>query len=271
MKNLILVFISATTLLINGLFGQVIDPPTKIITIAHRGGITPGIPENTFAAFQSSIKAGVDVIEVDLRATKDGQIVILHDETVDRTTNGQGQVTDFTLNALKKLDAGNGQEIPTFSELLGLISGSGLQLLLDIKISQNLDKKSVIRLIEQQSMISDVIVGVRSVNDLIEFHQLNPNLTTLGFIPDIGLLDAFFENGVDIIRLWPDWIMTHPDIAQTIVKRGLPVWTTAGKMPKDAILTLIDKGVTGIIHDDPKMLRSIRRLTKYQQEDDKKD
>ena len=84
-------------------------PEWAVVNVAHRGGIVPGYPENTLAAFRRSISIGVDAIEIDLRGTRDGDIVILHDETLDETTDGTGKVTDYTLDELKKLDAGGGE------------------------------------------------------------------------------------------------------------------------------------------------------------------
>jgi len=78
----------------------------KVVNIAHRGGIIEGYPENTLAAFRRAIISGTEVVEIDIRGTKDGEVVILHDETLDRTTNGKGSVTNYTLEELKEFDAG---------------------------------------------------------------------------------------------------------------------------------------------------------------------
>jgi glycerophosphoryl diester phosphodiesterase len=101
----------------------------SIIFIAHRGGITPEVPENSLSAFQNAIDNGAHAIEVDLRISKDGEIVIMHDETVDRTTNGHGRVTDQTILELKKLDLGNDERIPTYEETLQLVSGTGVDII----------------------------------------------------------------------------------------------------------------------------------------------
>ncbi|MBW7453383.1 hypothetical protein K0U00_04960 [Paenibacillus sepulcri] len=71
-------------------------PDAELTLINHRG-LSPNMPENTLVAFRNSVAMGVDVIEIDLRPTKDGEIVILHDDTVDRSTNGTGAVKDLTL------------------------------------------------------------------------------------------------------------------------------------------------------------------------------
>lgn len=100
--------------------------------IGHRGNVQY-VPENTIPAFQKAIELGVDLIEIDIRETKDGHLVIMHDPSVDRTTNGTGNVIDLTLEEIKKLDAGSwfspefkGIQIPTFEEALETMKGKAL-------------------------------------------------------------------------------------------------------------------------------------------------
>lgn len=82
------------------------DPAWEVVTVAHRF-LSAGFPENTLAAFKSAITHGVQAIELDLRGTADGEVVVLHDATVDRTTNGRGNVTGMTLHEVRALDAGS--------------------------------------------------------------------------------------------------------------------------------------------------------------------
>jgi glycerophosphoryl diester phosphodiesterase len=86
-----------------------------ILKIAHRGGAGYA-PENTFLAFDNAIKLGVDMLECDVRLCKTGELILMHDKDIERTTNGKGKVARLTLQELKKLDAGSGQEIPTLAE-----------------------------------------------------------------------------------------------------------------------------------------------------------
>ena len=99
------------------------------MVIAHRGASSYA-PENTLAAFDLAIQMGVGHLELDVHAARDGHVVVIHDETVDRTTNGSGPVTSHALAALKRLDAGSwfggtfaGQRIPTFEEVLERYQG----------------------------------------------------------------------------------------------------------------------------------------------------
>ena len=92
----------------------------NIFVAAHRG-FCGKYPENTMLAFRKAIELGVDQIETDVRITKDDELVLIHDATLDRTTNGTGKVCDYTLAELKELDAGCGERIPTLRELLDLV------------------------------------------------------------------------------------------------------------------------------------------------------
>ena len=90
------------------------------IKIAHRGA-SGYEPENTLRSFQKAIELGVDVIEFDVHICKTGEVVVIHDDSVDRTTNGKGKIVDKTLGELKILDAGKGEKIPMLEEALDLI------------------------------------------------------------------------------------------------------------------------------------------------------
>ncbi len=103
-----------------------------MLIIAHRGG-PDRAPENTLAAFRIAIGLGVDGVELDCQRSKDGALVVIHDETVDRTTNGKGLVGELTLAELRALDAGEGEPIPTFEEVLVLAKDGGVQLVAEIK------------------------------------------------------------------------------------------------------------------------------------------
>jgi glycerophosphoryl diester phosphodiesterase len=232
-------------------------PEWEIAFVAHRGGIVPGFPENTLRAYRQAIKCGARAIEIDLRGTGDGEIVIMHDETVDRTTNGRGKTTDLTLAELRRLDAGRGERIPTYKEVLQLVAGTGVTLLLDIKESPGLDKARVVRLTEKHHAVLNVIVGPRNLEDLGAFRALNPNLRTLGFIRGTDDIEPFVRAGVDIIRLWPQWIYADPTLIGKIHSLGKPVWTTAGDAPRDELEKLIRLGVNGILSDFPEIMNSL--------------
>ena len=93
--------------------------------IAHRGA-SAHAPENTLAAFQLALEQGADGIELDVMLSKDGQLIVIHDDKVDRTTNGTGKVADMYLSELKVLDAGQGESLPTLPEVFDRFGGKFL-------------------------------------------------------------------------------------------------------------------------------------------------
>lgn len=120
---------------------------TRPLIIAHRGA-SARAPENTLAAFAAAIALGADGIELDVQMTRDGQVVVIHDETVGRTTDGRGRVSDLTLNELRRLDAGSwfnrvyprraraeyvGLKVPTLDEVLCLVRPTPLILCVELK------------------------------------------------------------------------------------------------------------------------------------------
>jgi glycerophosphoryl diester phosphodiesterase len=233
-------------------------PRWSVAFIAHRG-LAPGYPENTLAAYREAIKLGAEALEIDLRGTKDGEVVILHDETLERTTDGTGKVTDKTLAELKRLDAGKGERIPTYEEVLQLVNGTGVKILLDIKESPVLDKKRIVDLTEKHNAVLNVIVGPRNLADLRTFRSLNPNLRTLGFIAKTDDIEPFAQAGVDIIRLWPKWIYAEPHLVAKVHGLGRPVWTTANDAPREELEKLVKLGVNGILTDLPDVMGAMLR------------
>jgi glycerophosphoryl diester phosphodiesterase len=257
-----------------------------VLVVAHRGMVS-GFPENTLAAFRQAIVMGFSAIEIDLRATADGQIVVMHDDTVDRTTSGHGKVSELTLAEIRSLDAGRhagpefaDQKVPTFQEVLETVRGSGTKLVLDIKPGPLLDHDRIVRLTEEHGATLDVIVGPRSLADLHDFKRLNPNLRTLGLVPgeefappDHDAVEEFARSGADIIRLWPPWIFADrdqsPGAESRLIERmhqlGKPVWTTADvhyrdinpDRPGEDLAELVRLGVNGILTDVPELLRDL--------------
>jgi glycerophosphoryl diester phosphodiesterase len=108
------------------------DPNNKKVLVAAHRGDWRNAPENSILAYQKAIDMGVDIIEVDVQKTKDGHLVIMHDQTVDRTTDGKGRVSDLSLEEIKKLYLRNGlgrvthHTIPTLEETMLLVKGKVL-------------------------------------------------------------------------------------------------------------------------------------------------
>jgi len=111
----------------------------KTVILSHRG-ISEDYPENTMLAFRKSYEAGMDGIELDVQFTKDRKLVVIHDELLDRTVNARGYVKDFTLDELKKMDAGifkgeefKGEKIPTLDEVLEFFEGKEKVINIELK------------------------------------------------------------------------------------------------------------------------------------------
>ena len=103
----------------------------SILVTGHRGCALLE-PENTLRGFRRALALGCDYIETDVRLTSDGRMVLIHDETVDRTTNGTGRVGDLSFSEIRALDAGQGEQVPTLEELLAML-GDRCQLLCELK------------------------------------------------------------------------------------------------------------------------------------------
>lgn len=129
----------------------------KIKIIAHRG-YSSKYPENTILAFEQAAKAGADGIEFDIQMTKDGVPVIIHDHTIDRTTNGKGHVKEMTFEEIRKLDAGSGQKIPTLKEVLDVAKKHHLIAFAEIKNYRTIDDVDVMVEEIKQSGIQNVVV-----------------------------------------------------------------------------------------------------------------
>ncbi len=108
----------------------------NMITIGHRGA-SGYEPENTLVSFKKALALGVDAVELDVHLSKDGYVVVIHDKWVNRTTNGMGLIAHKTFNEFKKLDAGNGEKIPTLPEVLELVDRKATHLTIESCVNLN--------------------------------------------------------------------------------------------------------------------------------------
>lgn len=148
--------------------------------VAHRGAGSLA-PENTLAAIRKGIELGVDFVEVDVRTTKDGELVLMHDDTVDRTTNGSGAVSDLAAEQIAALDAGAkfspeyaGERVPTFAQALDLCRG---------KVGIYIDPKDVtvwrvIEMLRERGMVGQAVLYCE-VMQALESKGLEPKLAIM--------------------------------------------------------------------------------------------
>ncbi|MBO0991722.1 glycerophosphodiester phosphodiesterase [Bacillus sp. SD088] len=153
------------------------------ISVAHRGA-SGYAPENTMAAFQKAVDHGMDYIELDIHLSKDDQLVIIHDDKVNRTTNGSGYVRNFTLEELKELDAGSkfnasfkGERIITLEELLDTMLHQ-IGIIIEIKEPEaNTGIEQILAdLIEQYNNTNNVIIQSVNFESMKKMHELLPKI-----------------------------------------------------------------------------------------------
>ena len=162
-----------------------LDPGGRTWVIAHRG-FSGRAPENTVAAIREAIAIGADMAEIDVTLTADERVVVIHDETLQRTTNGSGSVADHSFDEIRSLDAGSwfapqfvGEKVPTLGEVLDTVKG---QILLNVEIkSEAVDRgisDEVAAAIKERGMTDQVVVSSFSPMALEQMHAVAPEIRT---------------------------------------------------------------------------------------------
>ena len=238
----------------------------RVIVVAHRGGANLG-PENTLECISKGIAAGADWIEIDVHLSADGKLVVCHDASVDRTTNGKGWISRMTYEDIRglKVKDQNGDlcdgHIPTLDEVLDLIKGKA-HLLLEIKYSRHSREgieEMCLKCIEEHQAESFVTIQSFDDNVLKRVHDLNPgiSLEKLFFFifPDTGLclderLHRFrFEDYtyVKSFNVWKGWL--KDSLIEKAHGRGIQIkaWTVNDYDPSLAAR------VDGIITNSPEL------------------
>ncbi len=235
----------------------------KPVTIVAHRGLAEGMPENTLAAFRQSIASGIAIIEIDLRVTKDGQLVVIHDETLDRTTDCRGRVAELTLARIRQCDAGwpshNGERVPTFDEVLELVKSTPARLLADIKTGAPLDP--VLAAIRDRRAETKVILGLRREDQVAYTRATLPGVTVLAYMPRAADAAAFAQAGAHLIRLWSDWVEADPSLVSRTNALGPDVWIMVGRrLPSKKRdwhalhARMIATGAQGLITDRPELI-----------------
>lgn len=231
--------------------------------VAHRGSSIDR-PENTLAAYARAIEAGAHAIEVDLRLTRDGHLVSLHDPILDRTTNGTGPVGSLTLAEVQRLDAGRsfapawrGERVPTFREILELAKGRA-DVFLDLKEQGEAYTARVVADIRRWGEPARIILGVRSAEDIRYYRRHLPEASMVGLIPTTKEIEAFAEAGVPVIRLWPHWL-EEPGVLERVRKAGASLMTNAGKGTREETVPLLRAKPEMLFTDDPAGLAAVLR------------
>jgi glycerophosphoryl diester phosphodiesterase len=224
-------------------------PRTRVL--AHRGGPKP---DGTILAGERSIALGVEILEMDVRLTKDGHAVILHDATVDRTTNGKGPVAGMTLEELKRLDAGEGQRVSTVAELLAAIRGRAW-VTLELKVVAAADK--VVEAIRAADAFAWAVVRSPDLERLGALKKAEPRLLTGAMAPWPPDVDRLRALGLAAYTPSSNAKLTREEVAR-IQAAGIAVWATLCNDPAE-MRRLAALGVDGIITDDPARLIDVLR------------
>jgi len=160
-------------------------------------------PENSLAAFEKAIEFGTYRIEFDVRRSRDHQIVLMHDATVDRTTNGSGRVADMTLEELRQLKVGGSEPVPTLLEALECARGR-CRLLVELKDTDITDR--VVEIIAAAGMIDACTISAFDEHCLRRAKEIHPELSTAYFFLEPGEFSArkvVDGLGVDLLIVWP--------------------------------------------------------------------
>ncbi len=235
--------------------------PTPII-FAHRGASLHA-PENTIAAFELALQQGADAIELDVKLSADQIPVVIHDPTVDRTTNGSGAIANLSLAALKELDAGEGQRIPTLDEVFESVGG---KILINVELTNyktrddNLVDK-VVEVVKKHNLAEGIIFSSFIPKNLNRAAELLPQ-TPRGLLALPSFLGWIVRN---ILFKKGDYQALHPKLENASKKqfeaihrmgRRVHVWTVNDP---DDMRRLADWGVDGIFTDDPELAVKVLR------------
>jgi glycerophosphoryl diester phosphodiesterase len=239
------------------------------IVIAHRGDKVHA-PENTLSAFKLAAEKGADAVEFDVKSTADGQVIVLHDQTVDRTTNGTGNVAQLPLAALRDLEAGawfserfRGEKIPTLDEVFETV---GKRIFMNVELTNYSTPNDalvpkVVELVKKHGLESRVLFSSFLARNLRKARLLLPEVPR-GLLTLSGLLGfwgrAFGWRG-DYAALNPYLTDVSVGLVYRVHAAGkrLNVWTVNAEAD---LKRMVGLGVDGIITDDPALaLRLLRR------------
>lgn len=214
----------------------------------HRGAPAE-FPENTLIGFQRARDLGVYGIELDVHLSKDGVAVVCHDETLDRTTNASGPISDYTVAELREVDAGNGQYVPTLLEVLELVGDS---LHVDIEVKANAAGAAVLEDVKKvpglrwlvSSFDWDVLRYVRSQDADADLWVL-----TMGATEDA--IQTYKDLNADALAIWQKAV--DDDIVAFLADQSIPWWPWTVNDPAQA-KQMLEWGAIGICTDNPAMV-----------------
>lgn len=225
-----------------------------LLKIGHRGAKAHS-PENTLASFQMALDMGVDGIELDVHVCASGELVVIHDFTVDRTTNGSGEVHKMTLAELKHLVVEDGHQIPTLSEVMTLCKG---RCMVNIEMKGRHTAAPVndfiVRLVDKGGWrYDDLIVSSFQREELETMSKLNPHVH-LGVLTQASIKEAWgWAEEFNAKAIHPHFSLLTESNVQKAQEAGYKIYTWTVNDPED-IARMKSYGVDGIISDYPERL-----------------
>lgn len=210
--------------------------------IAHRGA-SGEFPENTLLAIEHAIIQQSDGIEIDVQYHHSGELVLLHDYALDKTTNGHGSINNYSLEQLQALNAGKGESIPTLVQALKTINGRCLvnlevKLLATDELSLNKLIKALTRDVEQaikynHFLCSQFIISSFNHDLLKAFKQQTPQFTTAALIREYPKELALFAETLGVVSINPSIKIVDKALVTDAQQRGFQVWVFTVDKPKD--------------------------------------
>ena len=239
------------------------DHPS-IVRVAHRGA-SAQYPENTLLAFRKAMEQGVDAVEVDVHRTADDELVALHDPTLDRTSNGHGNVRDCTLNEIRQLDAGQGERIPLLTEVIQLAREGQIRLCVEIKGTTEIEElaitEGIIRTLESNDFLSQTIVTSFSPRALLRAKALSAEVSLMldpspqdGSLTPRQVCAQTLRAGANCLSY--DFRYLTPEIVRECKLTGLALWPWDPDEAND-LRKVIALDVDGIMTNRPDRLNEV--------------
>jgi len=225
----------------------------KFLCFGHRGA-SGHEPENTLLAVEKAIVLGADWVEVDVYAV-DGELIVIHDERLERTTNGAGYVMEKTFQYLRSLDAGKGQRIPTLRELFDLVNRRiGVNVELKGPDTAALSVSLIDQYIKDRGWDNDqFIVSSFNQRELGKAHRLKPQIKISVILGGMHRLYAPFARRHDVFSVHPRMDLVTAGFVESAHRRGLKVFVYTVNDPKDMV-RLKTMGADGIFTDFPERI-----------------
>lgn len=232
----------------------------RLWVVGHRGAMGY-CPENTLASFERGLELGADWIEMDVHLSKDGELVVIHDETLDRTTNGHGYVKDHTLAELRRLDAGGGQPIPILNDVLEWAKSKRAPLDIEIKNAplyyEGIERKLVAAL-DKSGMTEQVVVISFDHHAVKRAKELDDRILTGVLYAGRPVDAAALARQANADGLLPQYAYVTAADVQQAHAAGMFVapWTVNDA---ETISDLVAKGVDAIATNYPDRVRGVKQ------------